>query len=165
MIGLGQINTIGNSSNRIHEMRLFREVARVDEKEAEQGVRHSDVLRLNSRKDEEDGLLKKGLTRHLAKLWQTVKSKTTGAETDSPEDDCPVAKARAQSEVGENAPLGWLTYDQMAGTEASAPGMETVASKSAPAKADAKDSLAFLKTDPEDHDYMFCEEWFLSPCG
>ena len=164
MIGLGQINSIGNSSNRVHEMRLFREVSSVDEKETEQGALHSDVLRLSSR-DRHNGVSKKGLTHHLARLWKSVKSKTAQAKQENAQEDCPIARARAQSAVGENAPLGWLTYDQMGDTEASAPALEKMSSKSPAPKSDSIDSLTFLKTDPDDHDYMFCEEWFLSPCG
>ena len=165
MIGLGQINTIGNSSQRVHEMRLFREVSKVDEKEAEQGALHSDVLRLNSRRQDEDGLGRRGLTHHLSKLWQTLKTKKPEPESKDGEADCPIAQARAESAVGLNAPLGWLTYDQMAESESSTPALEKVSSKVVKAERDAQDSLAFLKTDPDDHDYMFCEEWFLSPCG
>jgi hypothetical protein len=166
MIGLGQIVTLGNSSNRIHEMRLFREVASVDDKEAEQGVLHSDVLRLNSRKEDEDGLIKRGLTRHLAKLWHTLKTKKPEAtEKEGADPNCPITQARAESAIGENAPLGWLTYDQMSDGDPTSQSLEKLSSKSSASKPDAKDSLAFLKTDPEDHDYMFCEEWFLSPCG
>lgn len=164
MIGLGQIATIGNSSNRIHEMRLFREIASVDEKEAEQGAHHTDVLRLSSRDREDSPALKKGLTHHLSRLWRTIKSRTAETKQENPEEDCPVALARAQSVVGQNAPLGWLTFDQMGQTDASAPSLEKTSSKKVPAAFET-DSLAFLQTDPDDHDYMFCEEWFLSPCG
>ncbi|MCA9776209.1 MAG: hypothetical protein KC800_05815 [Candidatus Eremiobacteraeota bacterium] len=163
MIGLGQLVTLGNSSDRIHEMRLFREIASVDEKEAEQGALHSDVLRLNSRDRDDDAALKKGLTHRLSRLWQKVRAKPESQKPQKSEEDCPVAQARAQSVVGENAPLGWLTFDHMDEEQRSAPGLEKslvgATSKEKP------DPLAFLKTDPEDHDYMFCEEWFLSPCG
>lgn len=48
MIGLGQLVTLGNSSDRLHEMRLFREIAHVDDTEAEQGLHHSDAIQLGS---------------------------------------------------------------------------------------------------------------------
>ena len=163
MIGLGQIVTLGNSSDRIHEMRLFREVSNVDEKEAEQGVIHSDVLRLSSRDREGDGLIKKGLTHRLSRLWQKVRAKPETPKL-QPEDDCPIAQARAKSMVGENAPLGWLTFDHADGNESPAPSLERDFPPAGQEKAQS-DPLSFLKTDPDDHDYMFCEEWFLSPCG
>ena len=163
MIGLGQLVTLGNSSDRIHEMRLFREIASVDEKEAEQGALHSDVLRLSSRDQDGEAALKKGLTHRLSRLWRKVRAQPQAQKQKPPQEDCPVAQARAQSVVGENAPLGWLTFDQMGEEQRTAPGLEKslvgATSKEKP------DPLAFLKADPEDHDYMFCEEWFLSPCG
>lgn len=164
MIGLGQIVTLGNSSDRIHEMRLFREVSSVDEKEAEQGALHSDVLRLSTRDREGDGLIKKGLTHRLSRLWQKVRAKPETPKGQA-EDDCPIAQARAKSLVGENAPLGWLTFDYVGDNESPAPSLERSLSPTDGKPAEQSDPLSFLKTDPEDHDYMFCEEWFLSPCG
>ena len=164
MIGLGQIVTLGNSSDRIHEMRLFREVSNVDEKEAEQGALHSDVLRLSHRDREGDGLSKKGLTHRLSRLWQKVRAKPETPKS-QPEDDCPIAQARAKSTVGENAPLGWLTFDHVGDKESTAPSLEKNLRPAGQKSEPQADPLSFLKTDPEDHDYMFCEEWFLSPCG
>ncbi len=164
MIGLGQIVTLGNSSDRIHEMRLFREISNVDEKEAEQGALHSDVVRLSSRDREGEGVLKKGLTHRLSRLWQKVRSKPDIPRS-QPEDDCPIAQARAKSTVGENAPLGWLTFDHVGDRESAAPNLEKSLRSTGQNTEEKPDPLSFLKTDPDDHDYMFCEEWFLSPCG
>ena len=169
MIGLGQIPTLGNS--RIHEMRLFQEVAKVDEKEAEQGALHSDALRLNSRDKDDDGILsRQGLTNRLSKLWLNLKAKKP-KEQKPTEEDCPIAKARAESEVGENAPLGWLTLDQMnedlgKSAQTGLSNGDTLVKPKAK-RAESKEStlLSFLRPDPEDADCMFNEEWFLSPAG
>lgn len=169
MIGLGQIPTLGNS--RIHEMRLFQEVAKVDEKEAEQGALHSDAVKLNSRDRDDEGLLsRQALSKRISKFWLNLKSKKS-QEQKPVEDDCPISKARAESAVGENAPLGWLTLDQMA-EDQSSPGERGLSSgdilvepkrESAPSKESTL--LSFLRPDPDDADCMFHEEWFLSPAG
>ncbi len=165
MIGLGQIVTIGNSSNRIHEMRLFEEVSKVDDKEAEEGAIHSDFLRLTAKdRGDQEVYSKKGLAQRISGLWRTLKSDRRRAE-EQDEEQCEVAKARAQSLVGENAPMGWLTYDQMGDSGGSgAFGLESVQSSSK-GKAASKETvdLSFLQSDPDDSEYMFNEEWFL--CG
>lgn len=144
-------------------MRLFKEVAKVDSKEAEQGAMHSDSFKTSSKKD--DGLSGKGLTNRLSKLWLDLKTKKA-EKPKTPEEDCPIAKARAESETGENAPLGWLTLDHVVGQENGAPSYEHN-SLNQPRTAPSKEvtSLSFLQPDPDDADYMFNEEWFLSPCG
>lgn len=164
MIGLGQLTTIGNCPTRVHEMRLFHEVSQVDEKEAEQGALHSDVLRLASRDQETDGLFsRKGITHRLSKFWLDLKSKKSPTE-ESEKSDCPIAQARAQSVVGANAPMGWLTFDHL-GEESEASAMESFRSVSSSAPSKESVSLPFLQADPDDSDYMFGGEWFLSPCG
>jgi hypothetical protein len=166
MIGLGMIPTIGNATNRIHEMRLFQEVAKVDEKEAEQGALHSDGFRLNSRDKEDRILTRQGLTGKLSKFWLNLKSKKMDSEK-GPEDDCPIAQARAESAVGENAPLGWLTLDHLAQNHGSgiSPRDTLVSESEVQVPSEESTLLSFLRPDPDDADYMFNEEWFLSPCG
>ena len=164
MIGLGQLTTIGNCPTRAHEMRLFQEVAQVDEKEAEQGALHSDVLRLASKDQETEGLFsRKGITHRLSKFWLDLKSKKVPAE-ENEESDCPVAQARAQSVVGANAPMGWLTFDHL-GEETEAAGKETFSTAANSSPSSESTSLSFLQPDPEDTDFIFGGEWFLSPCG
>jgi hypothetical protein len=114
MIGLGQIPTLGNTSNRILEMRLFQEVARVDEKEAEQGALHSDSLRLSQRDQEDNHAIgRNGLAQRLSSLWRQIKRKSQETPDKTEEEDCPVAQARSRSVIGANAPLGWLTLDKL----------------------------------------------------
>lgn len=162
MIGLGQIVTLGNSSNRIHEMRLWDSVAKVDRKEAEQGAAHSDVVRLGSKdKNEEAVPLKRFLSR-IAKFGRPLK-KTK--EEKKAEEDCPIAKARAESEVGENAPLGWLTLDQMGGQSNGHVEMEKSLVGASTEMADEPTSMFSLSEGDAVEDFMFEPEWFLSPCG
>ena len=170
MIGLGQIPSIGNTSNRVFEARLFQEVAKVDEKEAEQGALHSDALRLSSKDQESNSLLsRKGITNRLSRLWLNLKPKAQENKPEEKEDDCPIAQARAESQVGQNAPLGWLTLDNLLNSSSTpqsgkSEGDTLVATKTeAPAKEST--SLSFLRSDPDDADYMFNDEWFLSPNG
>lgn len=166
MIGLGQVPSLGNTQ-RVHESRLFREVAQVDEKEAEQGAMHSDLVRLSSKEKDDILVSQRTLAGRLSSLWKTLKTKTTRKSKSEVEDDCPINLARAQSQVGENAPLGWLTYDQMSqDDDSSAPSKEAVVS-STPKEVESREIslLSFLRPDPEDDDCMFNEEWFLSPAG
>ena len=166
MIGLGQIPSLGNPQ-KIYESRLFREVAQVDDKEAEQGAMHSDLVRLSSKEKEDILVSQRSLAGRLTSLWKTLKTKTTRKSKSEVEDDCPINRARAQSLTGENAPLGWLTYDQMSEhDDASAPSRESIKS-STPQEVESREIslLSFLRPDPEDDDCMFNEEWFLSPAG
>lgn len=166
MIGLGQIPTLGNTSNRIFEMRLFQEVARVDEKEAEQGALHSDALRLSSReRDSNPTLSRKGITDRLSRLWLNLKTRPKERLHEEQQEDCPIATARAQSLTGANAPLGWLTLDNLfTGTSNGSPeGLDSRAEQPDSVPAQESTSLSFLQSDPEDSDYLFNEEWFLSP--
>jgi hypothetical protein len=167
MIGLGHLPTLGNTSSRFHEMRLFQEVAKVDDKEAEQGALHSDVFRHNS--DDKDGagpLGRKGLAGKISRLWRNFKVKQNQTE-EKTEDSCPIAKARAASTVGENAPLGWLTFDHLGDNLDSSPASPSLDSVSRERElTSSKETTRLsLKSDPDDHDYLFSEEWFLSPCG
>ncbi len=166
MIGLGQIPSLGNTQ-KVYESRLFREVAQVDDKEAEQGAMHSDLVRLSSREKEDILVSQRTLAGRLSSLWKTLKTKTTRKSKPELEDDCPVSRARAGSLVGENTPLGWLTYDQMSQDDDSPTlGREAVVS-STPQEVESREIslLSFLRPDPEDDDCMFNEEWFLSPAG
>jgi len=169
MIGLGQIPTIGNTTARSHEMRLFREVEKVDEKEAEQGALHSDGLRLNSREKDSRILTRSGLSDKLSKFWKTLKTKRSEPEKKTGDEDCPVDKARAQSAVGQNAPLGWLTLDHLFrdGNGPATGGADSYVEKSQADSVSSSESteLSFLRADPDDADYLFNDEWFLSPCG
>lgn len=151
----------------MHELRLVREVAKVDEKEAEQGAIHSDLVKLGS-KDKEDGLLaQRSLAGRLSALWKNLRAKKTQQSKQEEGEDCPIAQARAQSLVGANAPLGWLTFDEMSQAQDSpALAMESRDSGE-PKSVESRELslLSFLKPDPEDDDYMFNEEWFFSPAG
>lgn len=166
MIGLGQIPTLGNTS-RVHEMRLFQEVARVDEKEAEQGAIHSDVLKLGPQdKDGPGSLNRHRLASKISNLWRQIKAKTSKKEEAEEQD--PVAKARANSVVGENAPLGWLTFDQLSEEQREGPltGVKDKKVALRSAKAESQESfVSFLREDPEDNSPLYCGEWFLSPNG
>lgn len=101
------------------------------------------------------------MTSRLTRFWHSLRGKPLKPEK-LEQDDCPIAIARRASVVGENAPLGWLTNDFL-GPEVGAPSRENKLSVSA--TQDSQEALTFLQPDPEDSDYLFNEEWFLSPCG
>lgn len=163
MIGLGQIPTIGNTSNRIHEMRLWDSIAKVDRKEAEQGAAHSDTVRLGNKEKQERGVPLKTFLSRVAKFGRSV---TRTKEEKKQEDDCPVAQARARSEVGENAPLGWLTLDQMGGQQSGGVELEPEAVLGGRFQSTEEPKSLFSLSEGDCvEDLMFEEEWFLSPCG
>lgn len=163
MIGLGQIVTLGNSSNRIHEMRLWESVSRVDRSEAEQGAAHSDVVRLGSKeRNEETVPLERFLTR-VAKFGRALRKPKEKQKQQEEKD--PIARARAESLVGENAPLGWLTADHLGQESEGDVDFETPLQMG---KTEAKDeprSIFSLSEGDTVEDLMFEQEWFLSPCG
>lgn len=167
MIGLGQIPTLGNTSNRLYELRLADEIATVDDKEAEQGAIHSDSLQLARRDyDSTPGYSSGRLSKRVARLWNNFKPQKIKPKSQETEDADPIAKARAESVTGKNAPLGWLTLDSL--KEAASTliwGDDRKVNE--PASLDSSDgiSLPFLQSDPEDDDYLFNQEWFLSPNG
>ena len=161
MIGLGQISTLGRSSVQLFEARLFKDVATVDQKEAEQGALRSDSIRLKSQgRDGTEATTMKDMVAKMAELKEPEKV-TPEQEVG---DDCEIAKARRESATGENAPLGWLTSDQM-GEE---PEMEDLAwpELMAPKEFHAGETSFLATQSPQDEeDFLFANEWFLSPCG
>ena len=70
--------------------------------------------------------------------------------------------------VGENAPLGWLTFDQLSEEQREGPltGVKDKKVALRSAKAESQESfVSFLREDPEDNSPLYCGEWFLSPNG
>lgn len=169
MIGLGQLPTLGNTSNRLYELRLAEEIATVDDKEAEQGAIHSDSLHLAHREREvSPGYSRTGLAQKVSRLWLSLKPQKTStkARLEERENDDPIARARAQSITGKNAPLGWLTLDNLKEYTSSVlwgDGDGKVGKPRAELESPDELSLPFLQSDPEDDDYLFNGEWFLSP--
>ena len=161
MIGLGQIPTLGNSS-RLHDLRLWESVARVDRKEAEQGAAHSDVVRLGA-KERAENLEEVPLERYLTRVSKFSEPKKKTEKKPEVEEDCPIAKARAESLVGENAPLGWLTADHHG--EAEAAELEEPMLGNFFETTSETTSVFSLSEPVGDENFMFEDEWFLSPCA
>lgn len=161
MIGLGQIATLGRSSLQAFEARLFQEIATVDQTEAEEGALRSDSVRLKSqRQDSSQDATMKDVVARLAELKSPAQVQPEQEETEP----CQIAEARRRSLTGENAPLGWLTSDQV-GEE---PDFDDMAWPElvAPQEFDSKESiLRPSQTQDDDEDFIFANEWFLSPCG
>lgn len=164
MIGLGQIVTLGNSSNRIHEMRLWESVSRVDRTEAEQGAAHSDVVRLGSKERNEESVPLERYLSRVAKFGRSLFKPKEEQKQEEPKD--PIARARANSLVGENAPLGWLTADHHGGQSDAEIDLETpLLGGEYSSQAEEPRSFFSLSEGDEVEDLMFEQEWFLSPCG
>lgn len=168
MIGLGQVPSLGNTSNRLYELRLEKEVATVDDVEAEQGAIHTESVHLSLKeRDSVPTYSRGGVTKKLSRLWLNLRpgKPVTKPEVDE-EDDDPIAQARAQSLTGKNAPLGWLTLDNLVDfTTSLFKGDDKLVKEPDSLESPDGISLPFLQSDPDDDDYLFNQEWFLSPHG
>ena len=110
------MNTITYQSllaNRLRESMLERSVATVDKEEANNGAAQSDLFRQTAARDEKVPF---SVYLQRAAQFRGQLKKTNKAEEDNkPEVDCPIAKARAASQTGENAPINWLIADHFGG--------------------------------------------------
>ncbi len=162
---LGAINVIANRGAQLHEMRLANMVATVDRTEAEQGAAHNDLVRISQREREDVVPFERYLSRVSKSALLLKKNNEQKKKDTETEENCPIAKARAQSEVGENAPLSWLIADQMGG-QTEVP--QNLDSRAEVAEFPSAEPAATFTPQPLFQDSsgtLLEQEWLLSPAG
>lgn len=165
MLGLGKIGLFTKRSNRLHEMRLANAVATVDTTEAQQGAQHSDVVRLNQREKEDAVPLERYLSRMSKSALLLKKNSEQDKKDCEAEENCPIAKARAESEVGENAPLSWLIADQMGGQAEVPQGEDLMAPASFEVSSEPAATFTAQPAVASSGGSLLDQEWLLSPCA
>lgn len=160
MIGVNSISYQSLLANRLRESTLERSVATVDQEEANNGAAQSDMFRQSVR----DEKVPFSVYLQRAAQFRGQLKKTNKTEEDSkPEVDCPIAKARAASQTGENAPVNWLIADHFGGdAEPELAGGEFVSS--AP-KAPSQETFS-LNTQPViggESSSLMENEWLIAP--
>lgn len=162
---LGAINVINNRGAQLHEMRLANAVATVDQTEAEQGAAHNDMVRISQRDREDVVPFERYLSRVSKSALLLKKNSEQKKKETEAEENCPIAKARANSEVGENAPLNWLIADQMGG-QTEVP--QNLDSRAEVTEFTTSEPAATFTSQPLFQDNggtLLEQEWLLSPAG
>ena len=168
MVSLGNIGSSYDRYNMLYQQALERDVTTVDTAEAENGASMSDSFRAANKKngDEDTKVPFSAFTKRVAHFSQLVK-KEAGKKDEAEKTSCPIEKARAESLIGENAPLNWLMADQMGG-QVSTPQREDFAGPQAEISFQSPAALFA----PEQSIYeepsggtLLSQEWLLTPCA
>jgi hypothetical protein len=163
MTGIGSIRYQAFNASRIREMTLANSVATVDQDEALNGASQSDAVRLAAREREDSHKVPMSVYLERAAQFRAQLKKAKPEET--PEPECPIDKARAESTTGENVPLNWLVADQFGGDTEFAPSSEEMNFAAAPTTTSSQETfLAQPKVAAEPMSLM-SDEWLLCPCG
>lgn len=152
--------------NRQYELSLQRSVATVEKDEAENGAAQSDLIRLTSTREYDNGSQAVPLSVYLSRAAQFRSQLKTTKKDEEPKPECPVDKARSQSLTGENVPLNWLMADQFGGQELQAPGREDVQMGALELAVD--NTSAVFTAQPKvavEPQSLLADEWLLSPCA
>jgi hypothetical protein len=142
----------------------MRAVETVSQEEANNGASQSDVIRLASRDQERNGEqvpMSVYLSRAAQFRAQLKKPKTE----EQPKPECPVEKARAESQTGENAPLNWLVADHFGGQADFAPTGNDVLVTESKSKEPSADEFTCQPTIASESGSLLSGEWLLSPCA
>lgn len=165
---MNAIGGIGYSSyelyTRDYQSQLESDVAKVNDTEAEWGAQLSDSVRFLAKEQSRDEKAVPFSTyvKRAIQFGQTVKKEA--GKKDEAKESCPIAKARSESLIGENAPLNWLVADQMGGHTGTPQREDFVVDKPAP---DFQSPAAvFLPDAPVEvasGGTLLSQEWLLTP--
>lgn len=166
---MNALGGIGFSSyelyTRNYQSALEADVASVNQREAENGAAMSDTVRLAAKEQSKEELATP-LAAHLRRAVQLGQTVKKDAEKQEAQESCPIALARSQSAVGENAPLNWLVADQMGG-QTSTPDREDFVSEKPELSFQDPSAVFVAEPTPETTSggTLLSQEWLLSPCA
>jgi hypothetical protein len=151
---------------RQYEQALASDVSTVSDSEAQNGASQSDSVRFAAREQskEDSAVPFSTYVKRAVQFGQTIKKEAGKKDGDQKCSTCPIEKARAESLVGENAPLNWLVADQMGG-QASVPTREDFVNRP---EIDFQDPAAIFSPEPfleaSSGGTLLSQEWLLTPC-
>lgn len=167
---MNALGGIGYSSyelyTRNYQSALEADVSSVSQREAENGAAMSDTVRLAAKEQSKDERALPLASQLKRAVSFTQNAKKEAGQKEQSQESCPIAQARAESAVGENAPLNWLVADQMGGQAAPPQREDFLVEKP---ELSFQDPSAVFVTDP-DKDVtsggtLLSQEWLLSPCA